>query len=219
MKFKCQGILHNVRSISERTGAFRSVWNLLDCLGDLIHNIPIGYPAFVKAWNEGTNDSDTHHFSTIFLANDPDYNEVIPSTHPLRLSDFHIDPKQLGASSEGPPKPDPDQDIITGEFGIMMAAQQKRQREFAEERRQKKVTAGHILKKKATVFKRRNKKRFANNRRQRSPSSSPEPQDPQESQETQEPQESDTIESDEAEQPEDPTPPVDDEATPMEINT
>ena len=38
MKFKCQSILHNVRSISERTGAFRSVWNLLDCLGDLIHN-------------------------------------------------------------------------------------------------------------------------------------------------------------------------------------
>ena len=183
------------------------------------NSFPIGYPAFVKAWNEGTNDNDTRHFSTIFLANDPDYNEVIPSTHPLRLSDFHIDPKQFGASSEGPPKPDPDQDIITREFGIMMAAQQKRQREFAEERRQKKVTAGHILKKKATVFKRRNKKRFANNRRQRSPSSSPEPQDPQESQETQEPQESDTIEPDEAEQLEDPTPPVDDEATPMEINT
>lgn len=142
-------------------------------------SFPLGYPAFVKAWNEGTTTTDTRHFSTIYLANDPAHNEVVPSTHPLRLSDFHIDPTLLGNPQNTPPPADPAQDSITREYGIMMAAQQKRQREFAEARRQKRITAGNFHNARtnsARVFKRRNNPRP---RQPRTPSPSPEPQNNQ----------------------------------------
>ena len=61
---KCQKILSNIRSISERTRVFRSVWNLLDCLGDLIHNNFLQYLVVKK--NNLTHHTTINHHQPFF---------------------------------------------------------------------------------------------------------------------------------------------------------
>ena len=92
------------------------------------HSIPIGYTDFCTAWNNGTADNDHRRFSTIFLAEDPQHNSVIPSTRPVKLCDFHITPAQAGNTSDVPAPPaDPIQAKIAQEYATIMAFRQKKQ--------------------------------------------------------------------------------------------
>ena len=116
-------------------------------------SFPIGYPKSSQTWNDGASLRDNHRFSIIHLAEDTNYNNVIPSEHPITLFNFYIT-----LVLDNVPPINHDQDIITRKYSLMMAAQQKWQREFAEEHHQKRVQAGNIPKNIHSAFKHHNMK-------------------------------------------------------------
>ena len=62
-----------------------------------LQTMPLGFSEFSAIWNMGAQPNDSCHISQVILATDDQL--ITPSTHLVRLSDFHVTPEQCGLSS------------------------------------------------------------------------------------------------------------------------
>ena len=100
------------------------------------NSVPLRFIDFCNTWNTGISPDDPHHVSTVYLADNPNSNQIDPSNHPLLLQDFHISPTHpstLSTTSNQPSSESALQADINQEFAALMVAKKKRQCQSYEE--------------------------------------------------------------------------------------
>ena len=106
------------------------------------HSVPVGFSDFSTTWNNGAAATDDpRRVSTVFLAEDAEFNYATPSHTPVYLHEFHITPEQAGLVTSSPPDPKSSaaQAEINLEMATILVARQKKQRMSYEERQQKRL--------------------------------------------------------------------------------
>jgi hypothetical protein len=105
-----------------------------------IDAIPIGFAEFSNIWNNNVTERDPRRFSIVTLCDDPKENSFQPSTHPVRLHEFHLPPlppvnppSYKANAPKTSPQPHPtvasEQANIEHEFAVLMAAKQRDERQ------------------------------------------------------------------------------------------
>ena len=100
------------------------------------NSVPLRFIDFCNTWNAGVLSDDPCRISTVYLADDPNNNQIDPSIHPVVLQDFHISPTQTNALATTPNQLASDSALqadINQEFAALMVAKQKRQHQSYKE--------------------------------------------------------------------------------------
>ena len=84
------------------------------------HSVPVGFSDFSTTWNNSATAVDNPCcVSTVFLAEDTEFNYTTPSRTLVYLHEFHITPKQAGLITNTPP--DPKSSAAQAEINLEMA--------------------------------------------------------------------------------------------------